>query len=113
MPMKASRRNASLRIGTESLVTFTLRSNNEINTNFGNALFRDPGDPLRFSYSADQPLAAEFEGQMTALIRGYEGDREYPSRHHPDEQGANDDAPDSTALMLHAPAAGGISDTLF
>jgi hypothetical protein len=32
-------------------------------------LFKEQGDPLRFSYPADHPLASEYEEQMEALIR--------------------------------------------
>ncbi|MFN0019075.1 MAG: hypothetical protein ACKVP0_12495 [Pirellulaceae bacterium] len=68
------------------------------------------GDPLRFSYPADHPFAAEFEERMTALVREYKGDGEYLSVHHPDTPGALDDAPDATALML---MGGAVGDILF
>jgi hypothetical protein len=55
---------------------------------------------------------AEFEEQVTQLVREYKEDGEYLSVHHPDEQGAKDDAPDSTALALLAAAGGGIGDIL-
>ena len=99
MPMEVLQSNASLPVGLESHVKFTLQSKNEIYTTFDNALFRNPGDPLGFSYAADLALAAEFEDQMTSLIREYKGNGDYLSPHHPDEQGAKVDAPDSTALM--------------
>jgi len=35
------------------------------------------------------------------------------SVHHPAEQGAKDDAPDSTALALFSAAGGGIGEILF
>jgi hypothetical protein len=68
---------------------------------------------MRFSYPADHPLAAEFEEQMARLIGEYKGDGEYLSVHHPEEPGARDDAPDSTALALFGAANGGIGDILF
>jgi hypothetical protein len=113
MPMEVLQSNTSLPVGSESHVKFTLQSKNDLFTNFDNCLFRDPGDPLRFSYPADHPLAGEFEDQMTALIREYKGDGEYLSPHHPDEQGALDDAPDSTSLALLAAAGGGIGEIFF
>ena len=113
MPMELLQSSTCLPVGSESHVKFTLQSTNEICTNFDNALFREPGDPPRFSYPADHPLAGEFEEQMTALIREYKGDGEYLCPHHPDEQVARDVAPDSTALMLHAAAGSGIGDILF
>lgn len=90
----------------DSLFQFTMQSKNELYLNFELALFRDGGDPLRFSYPPDHPLAGEFEEQMVALEREYIGQGEYLSVHHPDEIGAKDDAPDATALMLMASLGG-------
>jgi hypothetical protein len=67
---------------------------------FQTALFKDPGDELRFSYPADHPLAAEFEDQMTQLLREYKGDKDYLTPHHPETPEGRDDSPDSTALGL-------------
>ena len=80
---------------------------------FESAIYREPGDSLRFSYPVDHALAAEFEEQMTALVREYKGDGDYLSVHHPDTPGALDDAPDATALMLIGAAQGAVGDILF
>lgn len=66
--------------------------------NFESAIYRESGEPLRFSYPAYRALAAECEEQMTVLVREYKGDAEYLGVHHPDTPGALDDAPDATAL---------------
>lgn len=55
---------------------FTMQSKNEMFTTLDAALFREPGDPLRFSYPVDHPLAGELEAQMTALVREYVGQGE-------------------------------------
>ncbi len=99
--------------GDESFYVFTLQSKNSLYLNFETALYRDIGDPLRFSYPADHPLASEFEEQMIALLKEWKGEGEYLSVHHPDEQGARDDAPDCTALMLMGAASGSIGEILF
>lgn len=105
--------HSGLPIGSDSHVKFSLQSKNDLYVNFENALFRDPGDPMRFSYPADHALTAEFDDQTTRLLREYKGDGEYLSVHHPDEPDAKDDAPDSTALALFGAAGGGIGDILF
>lgn len=105
--------HSGLPIGAESLVKFTLQSKHEMYSKFEDALFRDAGDSMRFSYPADHPLAAEFEEQATKLIREYKGDGEYLSVHHPDEPGARDDYPDSVALMVLGAAGGQIGEILF
>jgi hypothetical protein len=102
MPMETLEDRTRLPVDESSHVKFTLQSKNEMYLLFEEAIFRDVGDPLRFSYPADHPLAAEFEDQMTQLVREYKGDGEYLSVHHPDEPGAKDDAPDGSALMLKA-----------
>ncbi len=96
-------------MGEESFFQFTLQSKITLYMNFEAALFRDAGDPLRFSYPADHPLAAQFEEQMVALVREYKGQGEMLSIHHPDEQGAKDDAPDATALMLLGAVGGSMA----
>jgi hypothetical protein len=78
---------------------------------FEQAIFKDPGAEGRFSYPADPALAGEFEEQTTSLPRGYKG--EYLCPHHPDEAGAHDDAPDSTALPLLAAAIEFSGEILF
>lgn len=80
---------------------------------FESAIYRESGDPLRFSYPSDHALAGEFEEQMTALTREYKGDGEYLSVHHPDTPGALDDAPDATALCLMGAARGAVGGILF
>jgi hypothetical protein len=60
-------------VGEESHVKFTLQSKNEMYLNFESAIYREPGDPLRFSYPADHELAGAFEEQMTTLVREYKG----------------------------------------
>ncbi len=50
---------------------------------------------------------------MIGLVREYKGDVEYLSVHHPDEQGAVDDARDCAALMLIGAASGNIGEILF
>ena len=57
----------------ESLVVFGTQSKNDLYVHFERALFRDAGDPLRFNYPPDHPLAGEFEEQMVALEREYFG----------------------------------------
>lgn len=109
----ASHAPAALPVGDESHVKFTLQSKNDLYQTFEDALFRDEDDELRFSYLGDHRLAAEFEEQMTALVREYKGDGEYLSVHHPDVPGARDDGPDATALMLTAATTGGIGEILF
>jgi hypothetical protein len=47
----------------------------------------------------------QFEEQMVALLREYEGYGEYLSVHYLAEQDARDDAPDWPALMLLAVAS--------
>jgi len=61
--------------------------------------FREPDDPLQFTYTAD-PLAAEFEEQMTTQVREYRGMGNISRSDQPDTPGVLDDAPDATALML-------------
>jgi hypothetical protein len=80
---------------------------------FEAALFRDPGDPLRFSYSAWPPLASEVEEQMTQLLREYKRDGEFLSPHAPEIPGVHDDAPTAIALAVLAASGGGIGDILF
>lgn len=113
MPMEFLQMHSGLPVGDDSHVKFTLQSKNDLYVNFENAIFRDAGDKMRFSYPADHPLAAEFEEQTTKLIREYKGDGEYLSVHHPDEPDAKDDAPDGTALTLFAVSNGGIGNILF
>lgn len=112
-PNEMLQQNSGLPVGEESFVQFTLQSKNRLYTTFEQALFRDAGDQMRFSYPSDHPLTPEFEDQMISLVREYKGDGEYLSVHHPDEPGAKDDAPDCTVPMLDAAAGGGMGDILF
>lgn len=113
MPMEFLQMHSGLPIAAESHVKFTLQSKNDLYVNFENAIFRDEGDQMRFSYPADDPLASEFEEQTVRLVREYKGDGEYLSVHHPDEPDARDDAPDSTALALFGASGCGIGEILF
>jgi hypothetical protein len=112
-PMELLIQNGKLPVSRDSFFKFTLQSKDALYVNFEQALFKDPGDPLRFSYPADHPLASEFEDEMTKLVREYKGDGEYLSVHHPDEPGAHDHAPDATAFALLASASGSIGEILF
>jgi hypothetical protein len=112
-PMEFLQAHSELPFGQDSLVKFTLQSKHEIYTKWEQALFREPGDPMRFSYSADHPLAPAFEEPTIKLVCEYKGDREYLSVHHPDEPGGRDDYPDSTALMGMGVSVGSIGEILF
>jgi hypothetical protein len=76
-PMEFLQSHSGLPVGQESLVKFTLQSKHEMYSKWEAALFRDAGDPMRFSYPADHPLTAAFEEQTTRLVREYKGDGEY------------------------------------
>jgi hypothetical protein len=65
--------------GLASHVKFTLQSKNDRYVNFEQAIYRDEGDIMRFSYPAGHSLAAEFEAQMIRLLHEYKGDGEYLS----------------------------------
>jgi hypothetical protein len=95
-------------VGDDSFFKFTLQGKNELYLGFEQAIFKDAGADGRFSYPAEQPLAAKFEEETTAMLRENKGEGEYLCPHHPDEPGAHDEAPDSTALALLA-ARGGVS----
>jgi hypothetical protein len=66
-----------------------------------------------FAYPTDRPLASTFEDQTIKLVREYKDDGEYLSVHHPDEPGARDDYPDSTALMAMGTGSGSLGEILF
>ncbi len=66
-PMELLGSKTRLPVDEESHFVFTTQSKNVLYLGFEQALFRDPGDPLRFSYPADHPLAGEFEEQTVAL----------------------------------------------
>jgi hypothetical protein len=102
-----------LPMGEESLYAFTQKSKNDLYTTFEGALFRDPGDPLRFSYPAWHPLASEVEEQMTQLIREYKSEGEFLSPHAPEVPGAHDDAPTAIALAIMAASTGFVGEILF
>lgn len=112
-PMEYLQDHSGLPISEDSRVKFTPESKNEMFTMFEAALFRDPGDPLRFSYPSDHPLAAELEEQMTALLREYKTERELLSPHAPETPGAYDDAPVMCALGCLGAAQGVVGDILF
>ena len=81
-------------------VKFTLQSKHAMYTKWEAAIYREPGDQMRFSYPPDPALTAAFEEQTRRLVREYKGDGENLSVHHLDEPDARDDYPDSTALMV-------------
>lgn len=112
-PMEFLQQHSGLPVGNQSLVKFTLQSKHEMYTKWEEALFREPGDPMRFSYPKNHPLVTAFEEQSIKLVREYKGDGEYLSVHHPDEPGGRDDYPDSTALMVMGATAGSIGEILF
>jgi hypothetical protein len=99
--------------GNDSLVKFTLQSKHEMHTKWERAIYREPGDPMRFRYPADHPLAAAFEEQTVKLEREYKGDGDYLSVRHPDEPRARDDDSDATALMAMGASGGSIGEILF
>lgn len=111
-PMEYLATHTVLPVDDESKFKFTLQSKDQLYQNFQAALFREPDDEMSFSYPLQHPLTAEFEDQMTRLIREYKGDGQYLSVHHPDEPDARDDAPDSTALSLMAGAGGSLGEIL-
>jgi hypothetical protein len=41
------------------MAMFTSKSTNKMYTTLGPAIFEEPGDPMRFSYSVDAPLAPQ------------------------------------------------------
>ncbi len=91
-PMEILMQNGKLPVDDESCFKFSLQSKDRLYVNFEQALFKEPDDPLRFSYPGDHPLASEFEEQMTQLVREYLGDGEYLSVHHPkNDPAAHDD----------------------
>ena len=112
-PMQILMQNGVFPVGEKSFFKFSLQSKNDLYLNFEQALFGDRTDPMSFSYPADHPLTAEFEDQMTKLIREYAGHGEWPQVHHPDEPDAKDDAPDSTALALFGALSGSAGEILF
>jgi hypothetical protein len=93
-------------MGDESMVGTNSQSKNEMYLLLDAALYRDPTDPLAFSYPADHPLAAELEEQMTALLHLYTGNGEYLSPQAPKTQGAHDDACSMAALLCLGAATG-------
>lgn len=112
-PMEYLQEHSGLPCGEESLVKFTLESKNEMYTTLEAAMYRDEGDPLRFSYWLDDPLAAEMEEQTTILLREYKTDRQLLSPHAPEEPGANDDAPSMLALGALGAVQGRMSQIVF
>lgn len=112
-PMEYLRDHSGLPMGDESQVKFTAQSKNEMFTLFEAALFKEEGDPDRFSYWAEDPLAAELEEQMSILLREYKTDAELLSPHAPEEPGAYDDACVMCALGCMGAAQGKVGDILF
>ena len=52
-----------------SLGAFLLQFHDPPKRHFESALYREPGDSLRFSYPADHALAAEFEEQVPHPVK--------------------------------------------
>jgi hypothetical protein len=112
-PTEILQTGSGLPVGEDSFFKFTLQGKNELYLGFEEVIFKDLGAEGRFSYPADHALASEFEEQTAALLRDYKGEGEYLCPHHPDEPGAHDDAPDSTALALLAARGGFSGEILF
>lgn len=112
MPMEFLQSHSGLPMNSLSHVVFTDQSKHDMYTNFQEALLREVGDPMRFSYPSDHELAGEFEDQMCELIREYRGQRKLMAVHHPDRADAKDDAPDMATLTLWAVANGRIGELL-
>jgi hypothetical protein len=112
-PMEYLQTHSGLPTGDDSLVKFTLESKNEMYTTLEAAIFREPGDPLRLSYWAGDPLAGDLEEQTTTLVREYKTDRQLLSPHAPEEPGAHDDAPTMLALDSLGAAQGRMGDIVF
>ena len=53
-------------------------------------------------------MPLSLKSRWTRLPRGYKGDGDYLSVHHPEEPDAKDDALDATALALFAASGGGM-----
>ncbi|MGE0536652.1 MAG: hypothetical protein AB7O68_16900 [Pirellulales bacterium] len=111
-PMELLASKTRLPVDEDSHFVFTVQSKNTLYLGFEAAVFRDPGDELRFSYPADHPLAGEFEQQTIDLEREYLREGEYLSVHHPDKPGAKDDAPDAGALALIAASGAGVGEII-
>lgn len=111
-PMEYLQEHSGLPVGEDSLVKFTLESKNEMYTTLEAACFRDEGDPQRFSYWMDDPLAGELEEQTTTLVREYKTDRQLLSPHAPEQPGAHDDAPTMLALGALGATSGKIGSIL-
>jgi len=67
-PMEFLQSHSGLPVGNESLVKFTLQSKHEMYTKWEQAICREPGDPMQFSYPADHPLAPTFESRRSNLF---------------------------------------------
>lgn len=97
---------SSLPMNNEIFVQFNSQSKNQTYSLFDAALYRDEGDPLRFSYTADHPLTVEFEEQMTELLRDYSGHGEFLIPHAPEEPGMHDDTCSMAVLGCFGAARG-------
>ena len=111
-PSDFLRDHSGLSMDNDSQVMTSPQSKNEMYTLFDASLFREPGDPLRFSYFAADPLAGEFEVQMTSLVKACKGDRELLSPYAPKEPGAHDDACSMAALGCLVAVDGVVGDIL-
>src|SRR5688572_13309562 len=111
--MELLRPHGKLPVSQDNFFKFTLQSKIDLYLNYEQALSKERGDKMQFSYPADHPLAAEFEEQLVALLREYKADGDYLSGYHPEEPNAKDDAPDSTALAPFAAARTGAQELVF
>ena len=83
----------------DSFVKFTMQTNDQLYTQLEQVLFKEVGETGRFSYPADDPFAAEFEEQMTSLLREYKGQGEYLCAAAPEVPGGHDDVHGSGPLI--------------
>jgi hypothetical protein len=109
-PSEFLRDHSGLPMGDDSMVKFTPQSKNEMYTLWEAALFKDAGDPGRFSFWVDDPLAPELIEQATRLVREYKTDAELLSPHAPEEPGAYDDACSMVALGCLGAANGVVGE---
>lgn len=78
-------------------VTFSLQSKDIM---YKSLLNRIQNKQLRYHWQADSKSSLDFEREMVALVKEYKQNKMIV--HHPDEQDAHDDHPDSLALLNFA-----------
>lgn len=82
--METRQMNSGLSVGRDSFVKFTMHVNEQLFTNFEQALFKEPGQEGRFSYRAIIPLRQNSRNRGTVLIHAYIGADEYLSASAPE-----------------------------